>query len=109
DLTARAVFTALEIKPDFRNEEPTIAQTRLRNGALAADVYVEGKPVPLFANMPPGTGLHFLTVLSNPVLDQAYVPGGEFTHDDYPTLIAPDGFVETLGVSVVMAAYNWPP
>jgi TRAP-type uncharacterized transport system substrate-binding protein len=109
DLTARAVFAALEIKPDFRNEEPTIAQTKLRNGALAANVYLEGKPVPLFVNTPPGTGLHFLTVLSNPMLDQAYVPGGEFTHEDYPTLIAPDEFVETLGVSVVMAAFNWPP
>ena len=108
DLMARAVFSALGIQPEFRNDEPTVAQTRLLNGAIAANVYVEGKPVPLFANTPANTGLHFLTVLSNPVLDEVYVPGGEFTHDDYPNLVGADEFVETIGVSVVLAAFNWP-
>ena len=47
NLTARAIFATLGIKPDFRSEEPTVGQDKLRRGELAANVYVAGKPVRL--------------------------------------------------------------
>jgi TRAP transporter TAXI family solute receptor len=109
NLTARAVFKALGIQPDLRTEEPTVAQERLRRGEIAANVYIAGKPVRLFASQPVDTGLHLLAVQSNPELEKTYLPGGEFTHQDYPTLIPPGQTVETIGVGVALAVLAWPP
>ena len=108
NLTARAIFKALGIAPDFRTEEPTIAQDRLRRGEIAANVYVAGKPVRLFTSQPADTGLHFVSITSTPELEKTYLPGGEFTHADYPTLIPVGQTVETVGVGVVLAVYGWP-
>jgi TRAP transporter TAXI family solute receptor len=109
NLTARAIFKTLGIAADFRAEEPTIGQDKLRRGQLAANVYVAGKPVRLFATQPADTGLHLLTVPSNAELEKTYLPGGEFTHADYPTLIPAGETVETVGVGVALAVYGWAP
>nr|WP_294517720.1 TAXI family TRAP transporter solute-binding subunit [uncultured Rhodopila sp.] len=109
NLTARTVFATLGIKPDFRSEEPTIGQDKLRRGELAANVYAAGKPIRLFVNAPAGTGLHFLPIPSNEVLERNYLPGGLLTHADYPTLIPEDETVETIGVGVALAVFAWAP
>jgi TRAP-type uncharacterized transport system substrate-binding protein len=109
NLTARAIFRTLGIAPDLRTEEPTIAQERLRRGEIAANVYAAGKPVRLFATQPADTGLHFVSIPSNPELEKTYLPGGEFTHADYPTLIQGNQTVETVGVGVALAVFAWPP
>ena len=84
NLTARAIFSTLGIAPDLRTEEPTIAQDKLRRGELAANIYTGGKPIRLFATQPADTGLHFVAVPSNRDLEKTYLPGGQFTHADYP-------------------------
>lgn len=109
NLTARAVFKTLGIAPIFRTEEPTIAQARLQRGEIAANVYAAGKPVRLFVNVPADTGLHLLSVPSTPALEQTYLPGGLFTHAEYPTLIPAGQTVDTVGVGVTLAVFNWPP
>jgi TRAP transporter TAXI family solute receptor len=109
NLTARAIFATLGIKPDFRSEEPTVGQDKLRRGELAANVYVAGKPVRLFATAPAGTGLHFLPIVSNEALEKTYLPGGVFTHADYPTLVAEGETVDTVGVGVALAVFAWQP
>lgn len=109
NLTARAVFKTLGIAPAFRTDEPTIAQSKLQRGEIAANVYVAGKPVRLFAAAPVDSGLHFLPVPSNQAMEQTYLPGGQFTHADYPTLIPGDQVIETVGVGVSLAVFNWPP
>jgi hypothetical protein len=109
NLTARAIFRTLGIAPDFRTEEPTIAQDRLRRGEIAANVYTAGKPVRLFTTQPANTGLHFVAIPSNPELEKTYLPGGEFTNADYPTLVPADQPVETVGVGVTLAVFGWPP
>ena len=107
NLTARAIFRTLGITPVFRTEEPTVAQDKLRRGEIVANVYAAGKPVRLFVNQPAGTGLHLVPIPSNPELEKTYLPGGEFTHADYPTLV-PDGeSVETVGVGVTLAVFGW--
>ncbi|PPQ26287.1 TAXI family TRAP transporter solute-binding subunit [Rhodopila globiformis] len=109
NLTSRAVFAGLGIHPDLRSEEPGIGQNKLRHGEIAANVYVIGKPGRLFSTQPAGTGLHFLSVPSNEALEKIYVPGGTFTHADYPTLIPEGETVNTIGVGVVLACFGWPP
>jgi uncharacterized protein len=108
NLTARAVFKTLGIEPVFHTEEPTIGQDRLRRGEIAANVYLGGKPIRLFATQPADTGLHFVAVPSNPELEKTYLPGGAFTHEDYPTLIPAGQTVETIGVGVALAVFAWP-
>ncbi len=109
NLTARAVFKALDIKPDFRTEEPTVGQERLRRGEIAANVYIAGKPVRLFTTQPADTGLHFIAVPTTPALEKTYLPGGQLTHADYPNLVPADQPVETIGVGVTLAVFGWPP
>jgi len=109
NLTARAIFKTLGIAPDFHTDEPTIAQDKLRRGEIAANVYLGGKPIRLFATQPADTGLHFLPVTSTPELEKTYIPGGQFTHADYPTLIPTGETVETVGVGVTLAVFGWAP
>ena len=109
NLTARTMFKALGIKPDLRVEEPTIGQARLQRGEIAANVYVAGQPVRLFATAPAGTGLHFLEIPINAELEQTYLPGGQLTSAEYPNLVPAGEAVGTIGVGVTMAVFNWPP
>jgi TRAP transporter TAXI family solute receptor len=109
NLSARAIFKTLGIAPDFRTDEPTIAQDKLRRGDIAANVYSAGKPVRLFTSQPADTGLHFVAIPSTPELEKTYLPGGLFTHSDYPTLVPADQTVETIGVGVVLAVFGWAP
>jgi TRAP transporter TAXI family solute receptor len=109
NLTARAIFKALGIAPDLHTEEPTIAQDKLRRGEIAANIYTGGKPIRLFATQPADTGLHFIAIPSNLELEKTYLPGGQLTHADYPTLIPADQTVETIGVGVTLAAFGWRP
>lgn len=109
NLTARAVFKALGIEPEFRAEEPTIGQNRLLQNEIAANVYVAGRPVRLFVNTPPNTGLHFLEVPLNPAILQTYLPGGQLTSAEYPNLVPQGQTVDTVGVGVTLAVFNWQP
>ena len=106
NLTARAIFQTLGIAPDLRTEEATIAQDKLRRGEIAANIYAGGKPIPLFAAQPADTGLHFVAIPSNQDLEKTYLPGGQFTHADYPTLVPADQTVETVGVGVTLAVFG---
>jgi TRAP transporter TAXI family solute receptor len=107
NLTSRTVFKILGIAPDFQTNEPTIAQDKLRRGEIAANIYLGGKPIRLFASVPAGTGLHFVPVPSNEALEKVYLPGGQLTHTEYPTLVTEDAPVETIGVGVTLAVFGW--
>jgi uncharacterized protein len=109
NLTARAIFKALNITPIFRTEEPTVGQSRLQRGEIAANIYVSGRPVRLFATVPAGTNLHFLPIQLNAELEKTYLPGGELTSKDYPTLVPDGSSIPTIGVGVTLAVYNWQP
>ncbi|HEX3573485.1 MAG TPA: TAXI family TRAP transporter solute-binding subunit [Rhodopila sp.] len=109
NLTSRAIFKTLGIAPAFQTNEPTIAQDKLRRGEIAANVYLGGRPIRLFANSPAGTGLHFVPVPSNEALEKVYLPGGQLTHADYPTLVPENEVVETMGVGVTLAVFGWRP
>ena len=38
-----------------------------------------------------------------------YLPGGQLTHADYPTLVPEGSSVTTIGVGVTLAAFGWQP
>ncbi|HEY4042274.1 MAG TPA: TAXI family TRAP transporter solute-binding subunit [Rhodopila sp.] len=109
NLSSRAILKTLGIEPDLRTEEPGIGQDKLRRGEIAANIYLAGKPVRLFATSPADTGLHFVPVPANDALEKMYVPGGLLTHAEYPTLIPEGAQVETIGVGVALAVFGWQP
>lgn len=108
NLTVRRIFAAYGIRPDLREEPPQVAQAKLERGELAAVCYCIGKPGALFRRVPAGTNLHFVPVPYDAKKLGVYVPAGEFTHADYPTLVPEGQSVSTVGVGVVLAAFNFP-
>jgi uncharacterized protein len=106
-MTASVVFDSLGIAIKPANDDQGTALEKLKNGEIAAVVYVSGKPTRLFAGVGGDTGLHFLPVAMTPALVDTYLPSS-LGHADYPALITEGGDVETIAVGSVMAVYAWP-
>jgi TRAP transporter TAXI family solute receptor len=105
-MTARLILDSLQVEVVPTTFDYPIALEKLRNGEIAAMVYVAGKPTNLFVNVPQPHDLHFLAIPFTPVLAETYIPA-TLSHQDYPRLIPEGETVETLAVGAVMAAYNW--
>lgn len=105
-VTGQILFDRLGIKvePIFINN--AVAIERMKEGQIAAILHTEGKPNSLFLNLSSDVG-HFLPVEYSDKFSDYYVPTA-LTHDDYPNLIEPGEKIQTFGVPVVLAVYNWP-
>jgi uncharacterized protein len=122
--TSSIVFEALGIKvvPDHKPDNEAVEA--LKKGEVSAVALVAGKPVPLFHDIPRGSGLHFLKVsmakiLEAPMakaknLDKIYVES-TLTEHDYPNLIPPilsppeiknTSTIDTIAVSAILAVFN---
>jgi uncharacterized protein len=106
-MTAEILLDALGISAKVEHDKQINGIQNLKNGEIAAVIHVGGAPIPLFANVPADSGLHFLTVPLNPALAQTYLPD-KFTHDEYPALVPADAPVPTIAVGDVLAVYAWP-
>ena len=107
NLTGGILFDRLGIKADRIYMNNASAIEKMRTGEISAIVHVVGKPNDLFAKLKPEPGFHFLPVTYSDKFSDYYVPV-EITSDDYPELIAKGEKVESIGVSTVLAVYNWP-
>lgn len=107
-MTAEILFDALGIKPKIEHEKQVTGVQELKHGDIAAVIHVGGAPIPLFADIPSDSGLHFLPVALTPALAQTYFPD-KFTHDTYPQLVPADAPVPTIAVGDVMAVFAWQP
>jgi hypothetical protein len=87
-------------------DNPTALQ-KLKSGELAALVRVIGKPVGFFAQIPADSGLHLVPIPFSKVFADHYTVG-EFTSEEYPTLVPQGKKIDTLAVPVVLAVFNWP-
>lgn len=106
NLTARLVFSTLDIPVTFVNQPVVEARSALLRGDIDAMVYVAGKPASVFATLNGREGLHFLPIELEKELDARGYIGGEFTASDYPALVSAP--VPTISVGAVLAVYNWP-
>lgn len=96
----------INVEPVFINN--AIAMEReLRSGEIAAVLHTVGSPNDLFAKYKPDPGFHFLPVEFSEKFADYYVPS-TLGYEQYPNLFKPGEKVETLGVPVVLAVYNWP-
>jgi len=105
--TMRDVFKSLDIEVEEVSMSQSEAFEKVKDGEIAATVLISGKPVRSMVTLKATDNLHFLSIPYPQQLITDYLPT-KLTHDDYPALIAPSQSVETIGVSAVLIAYNWP-
>ena len=82
------------------------ALEKMRRGELDATVCSCPGTVPAFANVKSDSGLQFVSVPYEKVLQANYLPG-KIGSDDYPALIAKGQGVDTISASTVLISYNW--
>jgi uncharacterized protein len=106
-LTGTIVFQRLGVNVEQVLMDNPTALRMLKAGELAALVRVIGKPVDFFARIPPESGLHLVPIPFSEVFTDQYTLG-EFTSQEYPTLVPQGEKIDTLAVPAVLAVYNWP-
>ena len=75
-MTAPLIFDALGVAVQIKNFDQSSALERLKQGELAAIVYVSGQPARLFADVTQESGLHFLALPLTNGLAATYLPAG---------------------------------
>ena len=105
-MTASIIFDDLGIDVDVQTDPEPVALEKLRAGEIDAMVFVGGKPVAFIGEVDRSEQLRLLAIPPGRI-KAAYVRS-ELTPDIYPRLIEPGDPVETVAVSAVLAAYNWP-
>ena len=103
----RDVFKALGIEIQEVSMSQAEAFEKVKSGELAATVLIAGKPVRSMTKLSPTDGLHFVPVPYPSQLMTDYLPS-TLTHSDYPDLIPTGQSVDTIAVSAVLIAFNWP-
>jgi TRAP transporter TAXI family solute receptor len=106
-LTGTIVFQRLGVKVDHVLLDNATALQKLKSGELAALVRVIGKPVGFFAQIPPNSGLHLVPIPFSKIFTDHYTLG-EFSSQEYPTLVPQGGKIDTIAVPAVLAVFNWP-
>src|SRR5439155_3117063 len=106
-LTGTIVFQRLGVKVEHVLLDNATALTKLKSGELAALVRVIGKPVGFFAHIPANSGLHLVPIPFSKTFTDMYTLG-EFTGEEYPTLIPLGEKIDTIAVPAVLAVFNWP-
>jgi uncharacterized protein len=105
-MTASIIFDDLGIDVDVSSYPEPIALEKLLAGELDALVFVGGKPVEFVQNVNRQDRLRLLEIPPGRI-KAAYLPS-ELTADAYPNLVDAGATVQTVAVSAVLAAYNWP-
>jgi TRAP-type uncharacterized transport system substrate-binding protein len=103
----RDLFNALGIDVQEVSLSQVEAVEKVKSGEIAATALIAGKPVRSMSKLGSGDGLHLVPIPYPKQLQDDYLPA-TLTHDDYPELIAPGETVNTVAVSAVLIAYNWP-
>jgi TRAP-type uncharacterized transport system substrate-binding protein len=105
-LTGAIIFQRLGIKVEALHLNEAQGLQKLRAREIDALIRVIGKPIDYFAKLPADSGLHFLPIpFSKKFAD--YYTLGEFTSEEYPTLVPKGHKVDTLAVPTVLAVFNW--
>ena len=106
-LTGTIVFQRLDVKVDHVLLDNATALQKVKSGELAALVRVIGKPVGFFGQIPANSGLHLVPIPFSKTFTDMYTLG-EFTREEYPTLIPQGEKIDTIAVPAVLAVFNWP-
>jgi TRAP transporter TAXI family solute receptor len=107
-LTGNIVFQRLGINVQEVMIDQATALQQLESGEIDAIARVIPKPVDFFSKIPANSGLHLVSIPFTKMFADYYTLG-EFTKQDYPTLLEGKDQIDTIAVPAVLAVYNWPP
>jgi uncharacterized protein len=106
-MTARDIFTGMNIDVEEVNVGPADAFDKLAKREIAATLITSGKPASAIAQLKASEGYRLIPVPFAKPLSTDYLPSA-LTHEDYPNLIANGESVDTIAASSILFAYNWP-
>jgi TRAP-type uncharacterized transport system substrate-binding protein len=101
------IFSRLGLNVDKTFIPHQVALQQMRNGDMAAVVFITSKPVDAFVRGPWGPGFKFLPVPYDGKFDDYYLPA-VLEAAEYPVLIKPGERISTIAVPTILVAYNWP-
>jgi TRAP-type uncharacterized transport system substrate-binding protein len=105
-LTGTIIFQRLGINVDqVLIDQPTALQ-KLQSGQVDAIARVIPKPIDFFAKIPQNSGLHLVSIPFSRTFEDFYTLG-EFTKQDYPSLLQGQDRVDTIAVPAVLAVFNF--
>jgi uncharacterized protein len=107
EMSAHDIFGALKISVEEVNLGPADAFEKLKNREIAATILTAGAPASAVKPLKASDGYRIIPVPFVGSLIDDYVPA-RLTNADYPDLLSPGETVETIAVSSVLIAYNWP-
>jgi hypothetical protein len=105
-LTGTIVFQRAGVQVEPTNFDNPLALQKLKAGEITALVRVINKPIDFFAKIPANSGLHLVPIPFSKTYEDLYALG-EFTSQEYPTLVAPGQVTDTIAVPAVLAVFNW--
>ncbi len=105
-LTGTIVFQRAGVQVEPTLYDNPLALQKLKNGEIAALIRVINKPIDFFAKIPANSGLHLVPIPFTKQFEDFYALG-EFTSQEYPTLVPPGQVTDTIAVSAVLAVFNW--
>ncbi len=106
-LSSRDIFHRLGIAPHEVNMGQGDALEKMKSGEVAATILIAGKPAGAMTKLRAADGYRFLPVPFAKPLQADYLPA-VLGHGDYPGLVDTGQNVNTIAVSAVLIAYNWP-
>jgi TRAP-type uncharacterized transport system substrate-binding protein len=107
-ITAVRLFDLLRLPVFMSYDDQQTALHELKAGRIAALAYVTARPAPLFRDLAPEDGLHFIALPLGPAITRVYTPA-LLTVKDYPGLVRPDEPIDTVAVGTVLAVANLTP
>src|SRR5262249_33644441 len=105
-LTGPIVFQRLGVQVEQTSFDDVVAMQKLRSGEIAATLRLINKPIAPLAQLPANSGLHLVPIPFAKQFEDFYALG-EFTPQDYPTLVPPGTVTDTVAVPQVLAVFNW--
>jgi TRAP-type uncharacterized transport system substrate-binding protein len=105
-LTGTIVFQRAGVQVEPTLFDNPLALQKLKSGEIAALIRVIGKPIDFFAKIPANSGLHLVPIPFAKIYEDYYALG-EFTSQEYPTLVPPGQVTDTIAVPAVLAVFNW--
>jgi TRAP-type uncharacterized transport system substrate-binding protein len=105
-LTGSIVFQRAGVQVEPTLFDNPVAMQKLKSGEIAALIRVINKPIDFFAKIPANSGLHLVPIPFNKSFEDVYALG-EFTNQEYPTLVPPGQVTDTIAVPAVLAVFNW--
>jgi TRAP-type uncharacterized transport system substrate-binding protein len=105
-LTGPIVFQRLGVQVEQTAFDDVVAMQKLKAGEIAATLRLVNKPIPPLKSLEANSGLHLVPIPFTKQFEDFYALG-EFTPQDYPTLVPPGTVTDTISVPQVLAVFNW--